>query len=110
MNPEQPPSQQQTQPEQQGPMDDRFVQTMIPTKNKPALLSYYLGVAGLIPFFGIPFAIAALVLGIKGLKQYKANPTPGAQAHAIVGLVLSGIEIVVLLLFIFWVVGSAASA
>ena len=39
-----------------------------------ALLAYYLGVFSLIPCIGIPLGIAALVLGIKGLKYAKLHP------------------------------------
>jgi hypothetical protein len=54
--------------------------TIIPYKNAPALTSYYLGVFSLlacVPFlgiFGIPMAIAAFVLGLKGLRKVKEQP------------------------------------
>ncbi len=63
-------------------------QIILPTKNKPALIGYYLGIFGLIPFLGIPFAVAAIFVSKKGLDQYKVNPTPGAKSHAMTGFVL----------------------
>lgn len=96
-----PPEAQPTQPAQNAPYD---MQNMIPTKNKPALLSYYFGVFGLLPFVGFPFAITAIILAKKGLKQFAENPTPGAKIHAQVGLYLGYFELTVLALFIATVV------
>lgn len=78
--------------------NDRY-QALIPTKNVPALLSYYFGVFGLIPLAGIPLSITAIVLGIIGLGKYKQNPTPGAKAHALVGLILGILEIIGIMVF-----------
>lgn len=79
--------------------DDAF-QKMIPTKNVPSLISYYLGIFGLIPFLGLPFAIGAVVLGHIAMKQFRANPTPGAKGHAMTGLILGYFEIACFLIFI----------
>ena len=46
---------------------------LIPYKNARALWAYYLGVFALIPCIGAPLGIAALVLGIKGLKYARAR-------------------------------------
>jgi hypothetical protein len=73
-------------------------QTLVPTKNMPALLSYYFGIAGLIPFLGLPFSIAALITGVMGIQQYKNKPTPGAKGHATAGLILGGLEITVFII------------
>lgn len=78
-------------------------QTFLPTKNKPALISYYCGVFGLIPLLGLPLSVAAVVLGFMGLSRFKVNPTPGAKGHAIAGLSLGIFELVVFLLFIILV-------
>jgi hypothetical protein len=88
------------QPQQQTQRVDDLQQKWIPTKNMPALLAYYFGIFGLIPFLGIPLAITAIVLGIIGLKQFKQNPTPGAKGHAMTGLVLGIFEMLVLVVFI----------
>jgi predicted RNA-binding Zn-ribbon protein involved in translation (DUF1610 family) len=70
---------------------DSGVETLIPYKNARALWAYYLGVFALIPCFGIPLGIAALVLGIKGLKYARLHPEAKGKAHAWVGIVLGGI-------------------
>lgn len=90
-------------------MADDSMQAWIPTKNMPALLSYYFGVFGLIPFLGVPLAVAAVILGIIGLKRTKVTPTPGAKGHAITGLVLGIFELLVLLAFIILMVVASNS-
>lgn len=64
---------------------------IIPYKNAPALIAYYLAVFSLIPCFGLPLGIAAVVLGIMGLKKRKENPAVSGTAHAWIGIVLGGI-------------------
>src|SRR5262245_29355691 len=66
---------------------------VIPYKNPPALIAYYCGVFSLIaciPFF-VPVPIAALVLGIKGLRKAKAEPQVKGQVHAWIGIVCGSI-------------------
>lgn len=60
---------------------------LIPYKNPPALIGYYLGYLGLLPILGFPFAIAAIVLGIIGLKKKKRNPIVKGTGHAIFAIV-----------------------
>jgi len=66
---------------------------LIPYKNPHALIGYYLGIVGLIPFIGILLAIPAFVLGIIGLKKRKQNPVIKGAIHAWVGIILGGISI-----------------
>ena len=81
---------------------------LIPTKNPQALTAYYLGIAALIPVLGIFFGIAALILGIKGVKFAKAHPEAKGAIHAWVGIILGGIfGIGYLLLFGSIVMGAA---
>ena len=68
---------------------------IIPYKNGPALAAYYLGVFSIIPCFGLPLAIPALILGIIGLKKRKANPAIKGTCHAWIGIILGGIFTVV---------------
>ena len=82
---------------------DDVRQTLIPTKNMPALLSYYFGVFGLIPLLGLPLSVAAIVSGLIGMRKYKMKPTPGAKGHAVTGIVLGVLELVVFVFFIFWI-------
>lgn len=100
MNPEQQIPQQQPAPSPQPVQESDAFQMMIPTKNSYALISYYMGIVGLLPFIGIPFSIAAIVLGALGLKKYAINPTPGAKVHAIIGFVLGIVEMLVFVGFL----------
>ncbi|HEY1085745.1 MAG TPA: hypothetical protein VGE34_03415 [Candidatus Saccharimonadales bacterium] len=98
---------QQPTPQPQPPVsaaDSVAFQRLLPTKNTPALLSYYFGVFGLIPFAGIFFAITAIVLGVLGLNKYSSNPTPGAKPHAIAGLALGIFEVTCFVSFFIWLV------
>ena len=60
----------------------------MPTRNVSALLSWYLGVFGLIPVLGIPLALAAIVTGIMGIKAAGRTDVRVGKGHAIAGLVL----------------------
>ena len=77
-------------------------QAWMPTKNKPALIGYYLGFIGLLPAVGLPFAIAAIVLSVIGLLKHKQHPTPGAKGHAITGLILGIIPIALSIIVLFF--------
>ena len=61
---------------------------IIPYKNPPALVAYYLGIFGLIPVIGLLLAVAAFILGFIGLSKRKKNPIIKGAAHAWVGIVL----------------------
>jgi len=63
---------------------------LIPYKNTQALLAYYLGIFSFIPCFGLPLAVAALILGIKGLKNAKLHPEVKGKIHAWVGIISGG--------------------
>jgi len=68
--------------------DDSTMGGLVPYKNASALLAYYLGIFALLPLLGIPFGIASLVFGIKGLKFAGKNPEAKGAIHAWVGIVL----------------------
>jgi len=59
---------------------------IIPYKNPKALLAYYLGIASGLPFIGLPFGIAAFILGIMGLRDRKRNPVIKGSVHAGIGI------------------------
>ncbi len=63
---------------------------VIPYKNGPALIAYYLAVASLIPVIGFFCAIPAFFLGLKGLKKAKAEPHVRGQVHAWIGVLVGG--------------------
>jgi len=64
---------------------------VIPYKNPKALIAYYLGIISGLPFIGLPFGIAAFVLGIMGLKARKRNPVIKGSAHAWIGIGCGGL-------------------
>ena len=64
---------------------------VIPYKNVPALISYYLGIFSIIPIIGILMGIAAVILGVIGLSKYKENPVIKGVVHAWVGIVCGAI-------------------
>ena len=73
---------------------------LIPYKNSSALIAYYMGVFSLIPCLGPLLGIPAFILGILGLKFYKANPEAKGKAHAWVGIIIGGIWIVLSVLML----------
>ena len=70
---------------------DGAAPAIIPYKNLPALISYYLGVFSAIPCAGIPLGLTAFVLGILGLKRAKAHPEAKGKVHAWVGIIVGGL-------------------
>ncbi len=74
---------------------DDAIQSIIPYKNVNALLAYYLGIFSCIPCLGLPLAIAAIVLGYKGLDACNANPALKGKVHAIIGIVLGTINLLI---------------
>ena len=73
---------------------------VIPYKNPKALIAYYLGIISGLPLIGLPFGIAAFVLGIMGLKARKANPVIKGSAHAWIGIGCGGLFTLLWLLII----------
>lgn len=94
---------------------DDTVATVIPYKNSSALIAYYLGVFSIalwcIPLVGWGMTIAAIVLGIKGLRYVKRYPEAHGTAHAWVGIILGSITTLLwlgsLAFFVFAMVASA---
>jgi len=66
---------------------------LIPYKNPHALVGYYLGIFGLMPFIGILLAIPAFILGIIGLKKRKLHPVIKGAVHAWIGIIFGAISI-----------------
>jgi len=71
---------------------------LIPYKNKHALIGYYMAFAGLlvgcIPAVGAPYSIATIWMGVKGLKNVKANPVVKGTAHAWIAIILGAVELI----------------
>ena len=70
---------------------DNPVSVIIPYKNPKALIAYYLGIFSLIPCLGLALGIAAVVLGVLGLKAAQAQPNARGKVHAWVGIILGGL-------------------
>src|SRR5690349_13289093 len=88
----QPPSNQQApRPQNDG------LQTIIPTQNPPALVSYYCGIFSLTlcpsPIIG-PIAI---LQGMKALNNIKGNPGLKGKSHAISGIIMGSIGLAITL-------------
>jgi hypothetical protein len=80
------------------------VDSMIPYKNKNALIGYYLGVASVIPFLGAIFFIPAYAFSIFGLIAVNKTPSIKGKVHAIVGIALASLQLVGLIGFAVFVV------
>ena len=70
---------------------DAVVSTIIPYKNPPALIGYYLAVFSLIPCVGLLLSIPAVILGAIGLKKAKEMPGSKGTGHAWTALILGSI-------------------
>ncbi len=77
---------------------DDFLSHLIPARNTPALVGYYLGVFSLIPCLGVILALFALGFGITGLR--KAHEAGVGRVHAIVAIALGGLSLLAHLLCI----------
>ncbi|HYD01893.1 MAG TPA: hypothetical protein VEB22_11765 [Phycisphaerales bacterium] len=64
-----------------GAAPESAVSTIIPYKNVPALVGYYLGVFSLIPFVGPVLAVPAIILGIIGLVRARSKPNARGAVH-----------------------------
>ena len=79
---------------------DEGVATVIPYRNASALIAYYLGLFSCFPVIGFPLAIVALVLGIRGLRAVRANPSVHGTAHAWIGIICGSIGFLINFLII----------
>lgn len=83
---------------------DNTIATIIPYRNAPALVAYYLGVFSLIPCLGFFLGLGSIVMGVIGLNHAGKRPEAKGKVHAWVGIVLGALvviaHIVIGLLFI----------
>jgi hypothetical protein len=76
---------------------DDVVATIIPYRNAPALIAYYLGIFSLIAcipfvgFIGLGMSIAAFICGINGLRRAAQHPEAHGRVHAWIGIICGGI-------------------
>ena len=106
LNPAPPPSQPIAPPVQEAgyprpanvqPQQNDALQALIPTKNPPALVSYYVGVASLICIFAPILSPISIYFGVKAMRMIKEQPGLPGKGHAITGFVLSGFSLAVFL-------------
>jgi hypothetical protein len=67
---------------------------LIPYRNAPALVGYYVSVASLIPFVGMLLGPVAIVLGVVGFRAYRREPHRKGAAHSWVAIILGSITTV----------------
>ena len=72
------------------PSPNDLVGIMIPTGNKPALISYYVALASLLPALGIVAGIVAVVFGVKGIRLARRHPEVRGGLHAWFGVLFGG--------------------
>jgi hypothetical protein len=100
-------------PNYQTPQSTDPVQSFIPYKNMPALISYYLGIFSILPCVGAIMGPIAIFLGIKGLKLANQHPEARGKGHAITGIICGSLFgllwILVDLLFIFGMIMAATT-
>jgi len=77
---------------------------IVPGRNPPALIAYYLGVFSIIPLLGFLLGIAALILGLRGRKIAIEKPEVKGTAHAWIGILLGGFFVLVHLVVVLLVV------
>ncbi len=75
--------------------DHSSVSSLIPYRNLPALIGYYVSIAALLPLIGLPIGLVAVILGVVGLGRVRANPACKGTVHAwiAIGLGATGMTI-----------------
>ncbi len=61
---------------------------IVPMKNPPALVGYYLAIFSLIPCAGLLLGPAAVICGALGLRKLRDQPQLPGRAHALVAIIL----------------------
>lgn len=80
---------------------------IIPYKNLPALIGYYMGIVALIPLLGFPFGIASIILGIMGLIKRSRQPEVKGSVHAVIAILFGMFSVLVYgLLMVAMIVGA----
>ena len=92
------------------PAGSSGLNVIIPYKNPKALVAYYLGVFSVIPILGVLLGMAALALGVAGLRFRKENPEAGGAVHAWIGIIAGGLFGFIWLAMLFWIVFAAIHA
>lgn len=93
--------------------ESEAVAAIIPYRNAPALIGYYISVGSLIPFVGLLAGPVAIALGIVGFRKVRREPRVRGTAHAVVAIVLGGLTSLlnwgVVVLMIVSIIAASAS-
>lgn len=90
-----------TTPAIEPPQKDDSIATIIPYKNPPALIGYYLGLFSCLPVLGLIMGPIAIWLGVKGLRRLKLDPQCKGTAHAWIAIISGIIGTLIGILFGF---------
>lgn len=74
-----------------GPAPDAPMSGLIPYRNAPALVGYYVSIASLIPVVGLLLGPAAAVLGVTGFRAYRREPQRKGAAHSWVAIIIGSL-------------------
>ena len=84
-------------------------ETLVPTRNKKALMGYYFAVFSILPLIGLGLGPMAIWQGIRGLGAIKKNPELPGKAHAIVAITLGSLTTIAHWLTLMFVLYSVLS-
>jgi len=73
------------------PVNDGTFGGLIPYRNTPALIGYYLAVFSIIPCLGIFLGIAGFILGLMGLRLAREHPECRGVGHSWVAIIVGGL-------------------
>lgn len=80
----------------EGPRTNEQLRMILPVDTPlSALASGYCALFGIVPVFGLPFSIAALVCGLIALKAIRQNPELAGKGRATFGIALGSVMTVV---------------
>ena len=68
---------------------------LIPSKNPAALAAYYLAIFALIPVLGLLLGPAAIIFGFVGLRAEREKPEIEGKGHALTGVILGAVALLV---------------
>jgi hypothetical protein len=105
-----PPAAPPTSPQPLPPQPDSGMAVMIPYKNQPALIGYYMAVASLIPGVGLLTGPIAVGLGIAGLRKRLKHPEVHGIAHAWIAIILGAMCTIGYAGLIVWGIVAAANS